>query len=125
MGMKLPGVNERMKENEPVLRERTFYAEEVTKGGIYKKHKAREVEQIGFYIRPARVWFYPCVEDQKKLKQLLAKATWILGNRKYEPDIELNNTNMEIDDVSWEVVEEHKATKEEIARIGLGGWENL
>jgi len=114
-----------MKENEPALRVHVFYAEEVTEEGIYKKHKALKVEQIGFYIRPARVWFYPCVEDQKKLKKLLAEATWILGNRQYEPDIELNNTNMEIDDASWEVVDEHKATKEEIDRIGLGGWDTL
>lgn len=119
------GVNERMNEKEPVLRETIHYAEEINDEGIYRKLKYRKIEQIGFYIRPARVWFFPCVEDQKKLRKLLAEAHWILGNKDYEPQIELNNTHDEIDDNSWETLEEHNATKEEIDRIGIGGWEKI
>lgn len=116
-------MKERMSKN--VLRETWHIAEEINDEGIYKKHKYRIVEQIGFYIRPLREWFIPCMECQKNLKKQMAEGNWILGNKDYEPDIELNNTEYEIDDGSWVTLEERKATKEEIERIGLGGWEEI
>lgn len=114
-----------MKENEPVLREKWHVAETIDDNGIYKKLKYRNIERIGFYIRPAREWFFACPECQKKLKKLLAEARWILGNKEYEPDIELNNVKDELDDNSWEILEEHKATPEQIKRIGKRGWEEI
>ncbi len=114
-----------MNENEPVLREEWHIAESIDEKGIYKKLKYREIEQIGFYIRPAQEWFHPCVNCQKKLRQILGEARWILGNKSYEPPIELNNVKDEIDDASWETLEEHKATPEEIKRIGKEGWEKI
>lgn len=112
-------------DEEAVLNQNIHFAEEVTDKQKYRKLRYRTIEQIGFYIRPARVWFFPCKQDQQKLKRILANATWILGNKEYEPPIELNNTKDEINDSSWETVEERKATKEEMDRIGIGGWHNI
>jgi hypothetical protein len=108
-----------------VLRETWHTAESITEKGIYQKMKYREVERIGFYIRPLREWFWPSQEDQKRLKKMLAEGSWILGNDDYKPAIELNTTTDELDDESWVTLEEHKATPEEIKRIGLEGWERL
>ena len=118
-------MNENEKDLSKVLRETWHIAETITDKGMYQKLKYRKVEQIGFYIRPAREWFFPCQECQKNLKKLLAEARWILGNKEYEPDIELNNVKNELDDESWITLEEHKATPAEIKRIGKDGWEEL
>lgn len=113
-----------MNENEPVLREEWFVGESISEG-TYKKLKYRTIEQIGFYIRPAQEWFYPCPDCQKRLRKILGEARWILGNKSYEPPIELNNVKDEIDDSSWITLEEHEATPEEIKRIGNDGWEDI
>jgi hypothetical protein len=114
-----------MKENSPALREEWVLGEDIDDKGIYKKLKYRKVEQIGFYIRPLRDWFFPCPDCQKRLKQQMATGAWILGNQEYKPDIELNNTKDEIDDNSWITLEEHKATPAEIKRIGKDGWRDI
>lgn len=111
--------------NSPVLRETWHLAESITSKGIYQKLKYREVEQISFYLRPAREWFIPCQHCQQKLKQTLAEARWILGNKDYEPPIELNSVKDELDDDSWVTLEEHKATPDELKRIGEDGWIKL
>lgn len=111
--------------NTPVLRETWHTAETITSEGIYQKLKFREVEQITFYLRPAREWFIPCPHCQQKLKKTLADARWILGNHDYDPPIELNSVKDEVDDESWTTIEEHKATPEEIERVGIDGWERL
>jgi hypothetical protein len=121
-------MNERMNEqtkNTPVLKETWHTAETITSEGIYQKLKFREVEQITFYLRPAREWFIPCPTCQKRLKITLAQARWILGNKEYDPPIELNSVKDELDDDSWVTLDEHKATPEEIKRIGIDGWEKL
>jgi hypothetical protein len=127
MVTKVTGVNERMKEPEksPVLEETWHLAETIDEKGTYQKLKYREIEQISFYVRPAREWFIPCPECQKKLKKLLAEARWILGNKNYEPPVELNSVKDEIDDDSWTTLEEHKATPVELERIGKEGWERI
>lgn len=107
------------------LREEWHIAETIDDDGIYKKLKYRTVEQIGFWIRPAKKWCFPCPECQKKLKELLANAKWTLGNKDYEPAIELNNTTDEVDEDSWFTLEEHEATNEERKRIKIGGWEEI
>jgi len=113
-----------MKEK-PVLRERWHIAESIDQHGNYEKLKYRKVEQISFFIRPLGEWFIPCSDCQKKLKKMMAEGRWILGNKDYEPMIELNNKRNEIDDDSWQKLEKRKATKEEIERIGLEGWEEV
>ena len=117
-------MNEQTK-NTPVLKETWHTAETITSEGIYQKLKFREVEQITFYLRPAREWFIPCPTCQKRLKITLAQARWILGNKEYDPPIELNSVKDELDDDSWVTLDEHKATPEEIKRIGIDGWKKL
>ena len=114
-----------MNENTPVLRESWHVTESIDENGVYKKLKYREIEQIGFYIRPLREWFFPCPKCQEELKKMMANGAWILGNKEYEPMIELNNTKDAIDDNSWITLEERKATPAEIKRIGLEGWEEV
>lgn len=114
-----------MKENDPVLDETWHYAEQIDNKGNYILNKYRKVEQLSFYIRPAQEWYTPCVECQKKLKKLLATARWILGNKSYEPAIELNNVKNETDDKSFVDLKTRKATKDELERIGLEGWEDI
>jgi hypothetical protein len=109
----------------PVLSERFFLAESITSESIYEKIEYREVEQIGFYIRPAREWFYPCPTCQKRLKQTLAQARWIFGNHDYEPAIEMSNVKNELDEDYTRTIEKHPATKNELERIGVDGWEKL
>ena len=114
-----------MKEEKPLLREKWHISESIDEKGIYQKLKYRTVEYIGFYIRPLREWFFPCRQCQQKLKKMMANGTWILGNKDYEPMIELNNTKDDIDEDSWETLEERKATEEELERIGLEGWNTI
>lgn len=109
----------------PVLEEEWRVAETIDSKGNYQKLRYRMIEQIAFYIRPMQEWFIPCAECQKKLKEQMAKARWILGNKTYEPAIELNNTKNEYDEDSVETIEERKATPAEIKRIGLDGWEEI
>lgn len=62
--------------------------------------------------------FRPCVKCQKIIAEILRdSSTFIIGNDKYEHPIELNKKN-EDDDKSFETIEKHAATKEEIERIG-------
>jgi hypothetical protein len=112
-----------MKENEPVLKEKWHTAETIRDDGTYEKLKWRSVQQLSFYIRPAKEWFVPCHDCQNKLRTLLADAEWILGNKNYEPAIEMNSVKDELDESSWETLEKHKATPEELKRIGKDGWE--
>jgi hypothetical protein len=113
-----------MKENSPVLKEVWHIGESIDDKGNYRKQKYRKVEQLGFYIRPLRDWFVPCPHCQAELKKLLAEGRWILGNKEYEPRVELNTTKNEVDNDSWITLEERKATKAEIDRIGYDGWED-
>ena len=122
----MTGVNERMKEspeNTPVLKEAWHIADYIDEDGKYKKMKWRTVERIGFYIRPFQTWFWPCKEDQEKLKQLAMNSAWIFGNKDYEPQIELNRDFKEIDDDSWVTLEEREPTKEEKERLKDGKWD--
>ncbi len=110
---------------ETVLRETWYMGETIDNDGTYRKVKYRKIERLGFYIRAIREWYYPCEECQQELKKLLAEGKWILGNKDYEPAIELNTTEDEIDDDSWKDIEKHMATKEEIKRIGIGEWRDI
>jgi len=110
---------------EATLREEYYLAETIDDKGIYKKYKYRKIERIRFVIRPLRESFIPCKACQEKLKAMMVNGKWILGNRDYAPAIELENSRFEVDDHYQETVEKHKATKEELERIGIEGWENI
>ena len=174
-------MKERMKQKEVVLNQEFLFAEYINSEKSietpeYIKVKYRKVEQYSFYLRFVGQWFFPCANDQAKIKDLienselhistdratihflqivnkeengliyefgfpwvnqlimytfrpcqkcqkqLAKtlkesSTFIIGNDKYEHPIELNKKN-ENDDKSFETIEKHIATKEEIERIG-------
>jgi hypothetical protein len=118
-------VLEEVGEDTHILSERWHLAEEIDNKGIYKKIKYRQVQRIGFYIRPLREWFYPCEHCQRELKKQMAEGNWILGNKDYYPEVELNTTNMDIDEDSFVTLEERKATLVELKRIGLEGFEEI
>ena len=109
-------------EDTHVLREVWHTAESIDDKGNYSKIKYRKVERIGFWIRPLRERFYPCEHCQRALKKQMAEGHWILGNKDYEPAIELNSAEFDIDDDSFVTLEERKATDEELERIGLEGY---
>ena len=109
----------------PVLRETWEYSEEIDEQRNYKLIKHRKIEQLAFYIRPLREWFIPCIECQNKLKQKLINGRWILGNKEYKPDIELNTLKNEIDEESFTILRTRKATEKELERIGIDGYETI
>lgn len=108
-----------------VLKEQWHHAEYIDDEGNYKRVKWRTVERLGFYIRPFQSWFFPCTECQANLKELALDSNWILGNKTYEPLVELNRDFKEIDDDSWVTFETHKATKAEEKRLPDNKWRDL
>ncbi len=114
-----------IKEPSPALSEKYFEAESIDSNGFYEKLLYREIEQLSFYIRPAREWFIPCPTCQQKLKRQMANARWIFGNKDYEPAIELNNVKDELDEDYTHAILHRKATQAEIDRIGIDGWKKL
>lgn len=56
---------------EKFLTQRFLIAEYLDmENGNYVKTKYRRIEQYAFYMRFASEWFFPCVKDQQKLKEL-------------------------------------------------------
>lgn len=99
------------------IREKEIVTEYIDDEGNYVKAKGRKVEQIGFYLRFIHDHFIPCKECQKELLRKIRNASeWTLGNKEYDPLIELWK-KFDIDDEAWEEVERRKATKEEIERL--------
>jgi hypothetical protein len=70
-------MNERMIEDsyespEKFLTQRFLVAEYLDmENGNYVKTKYRRIEQYAFFLKFTGEWFYPCVEDQQKLKELI------------------------------------------------------
>lgn len=114
-----------MKEESPVLRENWHEAEYIDEKGNYVKAKWRTIERIGFYIRPIQKWFFPCRDDQLEIKKLFLDSAWILGNKDYEPQIEMQRALKEIDDDSWQILEKRKPTDDEKKRMKEGKWYDL
>ena len=107
-----------MKKGETVLMERKLLFEYVDEDGEYIQSSGREVEQLGFYIRTMHVQFVPCECCQRAIvKEIQKSKSWNIGNKDTEPPVELWR-KFEIDDSAWEIIERHKATKEELARLG-------
>ena len=101
-----------------IIQEKEFITEYIDDEGNYLKVKGREIEQIGFFLRFIHEHFIPCKECQKKLLHMVHNAkTWTLGNKDYEPLVELWK-EFEIDDKAFIELEKHKATKEELEKYG-------
>jgi hypothetical protein len=91
------------------------YIEEET--GEYVKSENKKSEIWGFYLRFCGTWFYPCKQDQIKLKNLVINSRHLtIGNKEYQQPIELSMT-FDFPDDGWKEVERHKATPQEIKRL--------
>ena len=106
-----------------VLREKTFIFECLEgEEGEYVKSKGVKRETIGFWLRFISKHFVPCRECQERLAKLIAEAEEMhLGNKDYEPPIELWR-KFEIDDEAWEELERRPSTpqeKEKFKKEGL------
>jgi len=103
------------------LTEKWYIWEYIDDEGNYVKTKYREVEEISFYLRFINKWFTPCKECQRKLKELILNAEdMILGNKDYEPPVELRR-RIVTDDNSWITLEERPATEKDEKRLGRYG----
>jgi len=109
----------------PVLREEWHIAEYIDEEGKYNKTKWRTVERIGFYIGPIGEWFFPCKEDQEKIKKMVLESRWIFGNKDYEPQIELQRDFKETDDDSFQTLEKREPTIEESKRLDDRKWHDI
>jgi hypothetical protein len=89
----------------------------------YTKLKYRENGKYHFYLRFIKEHFTPCDECQKQLYDLITNADYLLlGNKDYEPPIELSRS-WDIDDNSWAEIERRKPTKEDFQNIYGSKWE--
>jgi len=103
------------------IRKREFIFEYIDDHGNYVKCKGIETERMGFYLRFIHEHFIPCKQCQKKLLNMINNAkTMTLGNKDYDPLIELWKKFDEIDDKQWQQLEKRKATKEEISEFEEG-----
>lgn len=88
----------------------------------YLKYRFIDHIKYKFYLRFIKKHFTPCDECQTKLHTLITESDdLILGNKDYDPLIELNRT--------WKIIKEteierRKATKEDYKRIYGYRWEN-
>ena len=91
--------------------------------GEYEKHKCKEDGRYKFYLRFVQEHFTPCDKCQVELNRIIYNAQRLyLGNKSYEPPIELSR-NWEIDDNSWVELERREATKDDFKRIYGVNWE--
>jgi hypothetical protein len=110
-----------MKKGETVLMERKLILEIIDDEGNYVKSSAREIEQLGFYIRIMHINFVPCECCQRAIvKEIHKSKSWNIGNKDTEPPVELWR-KFEIDDNSWKEENKRKATKEDITLFGPKG----
>lgn len=83
---------------------------------VYERAKGLELGRFRFFLRFLKTDFEPCKGCQHELEELLDKGDLILGNKDYEPAVELS-IRWEIDDTAWKTVERREATREEIKTI--------
>lgn len=103
------------------MREKTVYSEHIDgKTGEYVKDAGIKRFSYRFYLRFIKEHFWPCDQCEKRLEQAIRKridqGDLILGNKDYEPPIELSTTDDILDD-SWKELERRKATPEELKRL--------
>ncbi len=99
------------------------YIDEET--GEYVKSTAIEDGRYKFYLRFVSKHFCPCDECQEKLHTLITKADNLyLGNKNYEPAIELRRY-WELIDASWVEIERRPATKADYKRCYPKHWKEI
>lgn len=98
------------------------YIDDVT--GEYIKSQSIKEQTYSFYIRFLKNHFRPCSDCQGKLHKLFDKGEFYLGNKSYEPAIELNRQWVVVED-EWKEVERREATEDDFKRIYGSKWENI
>ena len=93
--------------------------------GEYVKSTAIEDGRYKFYLRFISERFCPCDECQEKLHKLVTKADHLyLGNKSYEPPVELSRL-WELDDDSWVETERRPATKADYKTCYPRHWKEI
>ena len=83
----------------------------------YVKSTAFAHPRFRFYLRAFKAWFYPCEECQKKLHDIIQIGDSLyLGNKEYEPAIELSRDWVTDEETTIEL-ERRLPTKEDFGRI--------
>ena len=108
-----------MNENLKLRKSMPVYREHIDENtGEYVKQRTYKEETLGFYLRFCGKWFYPCKEDQERLKNLILNSdTLIIGNKDYLQPIELNmKFELPIKD-EWMEIERRPATDKEKEKL--------
>ena len=97
--------------------------------GEYVKSTCTEYGRFRFFLRPFKEWFYPCEKCQKKLYQKTYGADSLyLGNKSYEPAIELSR-DWVVNDDTWKELERKPGTLENYKKVygykGQEHWDQL
>lgn len=72
-----------------------------------------------FWLAFAQERFVPCGKCQNEVESIFKNSKhFIVGNRSYDPPVELNNVE-DIDDESWVEVERREATNEEKGKLEI------
>jgi hypothetical protein len=101
------------------MKERKFVFEQVDEDGNYVKSEGVERVYYGFWLRFASRHFIPCQKCQERLEKILEESELHLGNKDYEPPIELYK-RYEIVDKSWKDIEKRPATEQEKLTLSTG-----
>lgn len=112
-----------MNESTPefVRKKTTEWIDDTT--GKYEKNTVIEDGRYKFYLRFISEHFTPCDDCQKKLNDLIYNAESLyLGNKSYDPPIELSRS-WEIDDDTWIELEKRTPTTADFQRIYGQNWE--
>lgn len=103
------------------MREETVYSEHIdAKTGEYVKEAGVKRFSYRFYLRFIKEHFWPCGQCEKQLEQAIRskidQGALILGNKDYEPPIELSTTDDIVDDL-WKEIERRKPTEKELETL--------
>jgi hypothetical protein len=84
----------------------------------YEKSKSEYLTYLTFYLRFCSKHWKPCPECQANLMKTIQEAdTWIFGNEKTDPMVELSKHTDEINDDAWESVEKREITEQEAEKM--------
>jgi len=91
--------------------------------GEYVNSSYTEDGRYRFYLRFIKKDWIPCEKCQSELHKLITESqTLILGNKDYDPPIELSRA-WDIDDKSWKELERRTPTLDEFKSIYGKNWE--
>lgn len=106
------------------MRDEVVYSEHIdSASGEYVKEKGIKRYAYKFWLRFIKQHFWLCEKCEtnlaKTIKDSIAEGSLVLGNKDYEPPVELSSTSDILD--QWTEVERRKATPEEASK--LDKWE--